>query len=61
MNVFNKEIEELRSQVSTNQRHINALELLQTIWVEVGPYGQDKLSEESLSKLNGMMCFDDSE
>jgi hypothetical protein len=43
------------------QRAEKAEELLQKIWIEVGPYNQEKLSGETLRKLNDWFEFDDSE
>ncbi|MNJ90171.1 hypothetical protein D3C87_77650 [compost metagenome] len=38
-----------------------AKELIERVFVEVGPYGNGKISEELLSKINDYMKFDDSE
>lgn len=36
-------------------------ELLEKIWLEVGPYQQDKVTPETWRKVNDYFHFDDSE
>ena len=38
-----------------------AKELLEKVWVEVGPYNHDKLSDKTMSELQKYFKFDDSE
>jgi hypothetical protein len=35
--------------------------LLQTVWLEIGPYGHGKISAETRDELNNFFKFDDSE
>jgi hypothetical protein len=48
----------LKEHVDSGER---AKELLLKVWLDIGPYGHDKVSEETLREVNNYLNFDDSE
>lgn len=51
-------LSELVNEISHAEK---GLKILEQIWIEVGPYNQNKVSEETLNELNKFFEFDDSE
>jgi hypothetical protein len=43
------------------QHVIEAQELLEKIWLEIGPYREGELTDATHTRLNNFMRFDDSE
>lgn len=43
------------------EQMVQALELLHTVWLELGAYDTGELTEQTLNQLNDFFDFDDSE
>ena len=58
--MMNKRIEKLQQEIDQLNEQLKSEELLQEIWIELGPY-TSHLSSELLLKLHNHFDFDDSE
>jgi hypothetical protein len=57
---MNKRIKELKEEISKLQKQLKSEQLLQEIWLELGPY-TNHLSRDLRHKLQDHFGFDDSE
>ena len=58
--MVNKRTQELKAEIERLEKQVEAEELLQEIWLELGPY-TPHISNELRYKLQDHFCFDDSE
>lgn len=54
------EIQKLQEEIERKERNLETIELLYSIWVELGPY-TDALTKELKNRLRNHFKFDDSE
>ncbi len=47
--------------ISALERVVDMEDLLQRVWLDIGPYNSGKVSPETLRRLNNFQEFDDSE
>ena len=60
-NDFDHSVEGLNREIQKLQKLAEGMELLEKVWIEIGPYGQGKVSDQTASKLSSYFQFDDSE
>ena len=56
-----KEFKNITNMQKEMEELLEAYDILEQVWLNIGPYNDGKVSNETLRRINNLMKFDDSE